>query len=238
MRLQENVNLLYWYKHLYEHLFEGFGPTSGVKILEIGSGASPLKLFRPDVITSDVLELEYLDHAFDCHEINRYDGIEDSSIDVITLTNVLHHLKDPIQFLRHARMKLKETGAIWMVEPYFSVVSTPIYRWFHHEPVQFGIKHPVLDEIEGPLSTANQAIPYLMFVTKRNWLDPLAGHYNLERLEIEHFSSISYMMSGGMSWRIPLPGWLYRAWFPVDELLAKRWPRIFASFFVVRLHCR
>ena len=40
-------------------------------------------------------------------EIDNLDAIKDNSLDVITLTNVLHHLKNPIAFLNRAASKLK-----------------------------------------------------------------------------------------------------------------------------------
>ena len=150
-------------------------PACGDKqILEIGSGTSPLKLFYPSVVTSDVLPLDYLDHVFDCHDIDRYDGIADHSVDVISLTNVLHHLRDPLEFLTKATRKLKPGGEVIAVEPYFSALSYPLYKLLHHEPVDFGIARPRLESIEGPLSSSNQAIPHMLFVSRPDWLAELA----------------------------------------------------------------
>ena len=75
--------------------------------------------FISNVVTSDVLELDYLDLVFDCHEIDKLVRIEDNSLDVITLTNVLHHLKSPIDFLNAAAAKLKPGGKVIATEPYF-----------------------------------------------------------------------------------------------------------------------
>src|SRR5688572_24839593 len=100
--LNANRNLLYWYRELYRHQLKDFPDPQHLKILEIGSGVSPLQRFYRNVITSDVLELDYLDYVFDCHFIDRFDPIADESMDVIALTNVLHHLKDPIDFLNKA----------------------------------------------------------------------------------------------------------------------------------------
>src|SRR5882724_2902223 len=104
-RLGANKNLLFWYSELYRDQFRDFPDASALSILEVGSGTSPLKQFLSNVITSDVLNLDYLDLVFDCHEIDKLDSIEDKSLDVITLTNVLHHLKSPIAFLNRAASK-------------------------------------------------------------------------------------------------------------------------------------
>ena len=105
--------------------------------LEVGSGTSPLQQFLPDVVTSDVLDLPYLDLVFDCHDIDKLDAVKDGNLDVITLTNVLHHLKSPIAFLNRAANKLKSGGKVIATEPFFSALSTPIFKYLHHEPVEF-----------------------------------------------------------------------------------------------------
>ena len=128
-RLGANQNLLFWYRELYRDQFEGIPDLVTLSVLEVGSGTSPLKQFLPNVVTSDVLDLDYLDLVFDCHEIDKFDAIRDESFDVITLTNVLHHLKSPIAFLNRAANKLKPGGKIIATEPFFSRVSTPIFKY-------------------------------------------------------------------------------------------------------------
>src|SRR5881398_1128296 len=98
-RLRTNKNLLFWYRELYRDQFRDIPNPSALSVLEVGSGTSPLKQFLPNVITSDVLDLAYLDLVFDCHEIDKVAAIKDESLDVITMTNVLHHLESPIAFL-------------------------------------------------------------------------------------------------------------------------------------------
>src|SRR5947199_3751392 len=134
-RLGANKNLLFWYRELYRDQFRDLPNPATLSILEIGSGTSPLKQFLSNVITSDVLDLDYLDLVIDCHEIDKLDAIKDNSLDVITLTNVLHHLKSPITFLNRAAGKLKPGGKVIATEPFFSVLSTLIFKYVHHEPV-------------------------------------------------------------------------------------------------------
>jgi hypothetical protein len=236
-RLRNNPNLLHWYEELYRSIF-GSARNADHAILEIGSGASPLKMFFPSVTTSDVLNLEYLDHVFDCQEIDEYEGIAQNSCNVITMTNVLHHLRDPIAFLRKAATKLTAQGEIIMIEPYFSTLSLPIYKMLHHEPTDFSISRPVLDRIEGPLSSSNQAIPYMLFVSRPDWLEELAPLYDTGHIQLEYFSSLSYMASGGIARRSLVPTPIYRAMFPFDRMIARLAPRLFASFFVIRLKAR
>jgi SAM-dependent methyltransferase len=118
-RLDANQNLLFWYRELYRDQFKDLPNPDALSILEIGSGTSPLKQFHSNIVTSDILHLDYLDLVFDCHEIDKLDVIKDKSLDLITLTNVLHHLKSPIAFLNCAAGKLKPGGKVTATEPFF-----------------------------------------------------------------------------------------------------------------------
>lgn len=234
-RLRSNRNLMFWYEQLYRELFREIPDIGDKAVLEIGSGTSPLKHFLPNVMTSDVLELEYLDIVFDCHDIAEFSAIPDNSIDVITLTNVLHHLRDPMRFLVNATRKLAKGGQIFIVDPYFSLLSLPLYKYLHHEPVDFDIHRPVLGTVDGPLSSSNQAIPYMIFFSDRGWLNELSDHYELNETRCRFFTSLAYMVTGGISRTFPVPHWLYRLYFVFDRALARLLPKIFASFFSARL---
>ena len=58
---ESNGNLLFWYRELYRDQFKDLPDPEALSILEIGSGTSPLKQFHSNVVTSDVLDLDYLD---------------------------------------------------------------------------------------------------------------------------------------------------------------------------------
>src|SRR6266446_10310499 len=122
-RLGANKNLLFWYRELYRDQLKEFPNPAALSILEIGSGTSPLKQFLSNVVTSDVLDLDYLDLVFDCHEIDKLDVIKENSLDVITVTNVLHHLKSPIAFLNRAANKLKLGSKVIATESFFSAIN-------------------------------------------------------------------------------------------------------------------
>jgi SAM-dependent methyltransferase len=234
-KLSANRNLLYWYRELYRTQFANFSHPSHLRILEIGSGVSPLKQFYENVLTSDVMDLDYLDYVFDCHAIDRFDSIGDESLDVITLTNVLHHLKDPINFLNKAACKLKQGGRIIATEPYLSTLSTLIFKYLHHEPVDFDIAEPRLPEVRGPLASANSALPWLIFIGHPPWSDLLRAKFDFYETSFHPFSSISYMATGGISHRLPIPGSIYRSLFRLDMVLSRAFPKLLASFFIITL---
>jgi SAM-dependent methyltransferase len=237
-RLGANKNLLFWYSELYRDQFRDLPNPTTLSILEIGSGTSPLKQFVPNVMTSDVLDLDYLDLVFDCHQIDKLGMINDRSLDVITLTNVLHHLRSPIAFLNRAATKLKPAGKVIATEPFFSALSTPIFKYLHHESVDFSISEPELSDVRGPLASANIALPWLIFFRRREWLQQLNENFDVATLSTRPFSALSYMATGGISRKLPIPHSLYRALFPVDVAISRRFPGFCAAFFTVTLRRR
>src|SRR5262245_2786373 len=223
-RLSANKNLLFWYRELYREQFKDFPNPATLSILEVGSGTSPLKQFLPNVVASDVLDLDHFDLVFDCHDIDKLDAIKNESLDVITLTNVLHHLKSPIAFLNRAASKLKPGGKVIATEPFFSLLSTPIFKYLHHEPVDLRITDPELKDLHGPLASANIALPWLIFFRRRDWVEGLNERYNVGSLSVRPFTALSYMMTGGISRRLPIPGLLYRIMFSTDRVLSRYFP--------------
>ena len=234
IRLETNENLLFWYQELYEDQFRNLGDIKQLAVLEIGSGVSPLARFHPTVRTSDVLELDYLDYVFDCHRLDEFQAIPDGSLDVITLTNVLHHLRSPIEFLAKAAQKMKPGGVLIATEPYFSFLSFPIYKFVHHEPVNFSIEKPELSKLRGPLSSANEALPWLIF-HRAKWRQEIAHFFEFEPQPFRPFTALSYFITGGISHRLPIPRSIYRVLFRLDMILSRTLPRLLASFFTITL---
>lgn len=234
-QLAKNCNLLFWYRQLYQDQFKDISDPATLSILEIGSGTSPLKQFHSNIVTSDILDLDYLDLVFDCHKIDKFDAITDNSLDLITLTNVLHHLKSPIAFLNSAAAKLKPGGKVIATEPFFSILSTAIYKYLHHEAVDFHVREPELREVRGPLASANQALPWLIFFRRRDWLERLNENFDVTNRSIRPFTALSYMATGGISRRLPVPSFVYRAFFPIDLTLSRCFPKLCASFFTLTL---
>lgn len=234
--LENNPNLLYWYKFLFKTQFSisQFEPRNS-QILEIGSGTSPMKSHYPNVLTSDIMALDYLDFQFDALEIDVCEELKGMSFDIIVMTNVLHHLKDPLLFLIKASGKLRPGGKIIFTEPYFSILSYPIYKLLHHEASIFTGIRPVLDNIKGPLSTSNMANPYMVFFSRNEWLKEVFPYFKSKEISISYYTGISYFLTGGISRRIPFPEIIFRWIFKMDLKIASLFPRWWASFFTVSL---
>jgi hypothetical protein len=125
---------------------------------------------------------------------------------------------------------LKPVGKFIATEPFLSLVSTPIFRYLHHDPVEFEISEPELKNVQGPLASANIALPWLIFFRRHDWADTVSENYDVANWSVRFFSAVSYMATGGISHRVPIPTWLYRAFFPMDLFLSRCFPRLCASF--------
>lgn len=232
-RLLSNRNIMKWYGKLYETMFAQYPNIDDLKVLEVGSGTSPLRKFFPTIMTSDILPLPHLDYVFDCMKIDEIDVIDDHSLDIITFTNVLHHLPDPIVFLQKASKKIKKnTGRLIFAEPYMSKFMYPVYKYLHYEKADKDVSKPILDSMTGPLSGANQAIPYLIFFKREKWLQELRSHYEIDSMKISYFTSISYFLTGGIDRRFSIPQFLFALIINIDIFIGRVFPKLLSSFFI------
>lgn len=232
-KIQKNNNLLFWYKELYSEIFSNFKDFEKLSVLELGGGTSPVKKFFPHVVTADIMSLEHVDHCVDIYNISSYEGFSDKNFDLILMINTFHHLSEPILALNEIAKKLNTGGAIIMVDPFFSLLSSFIYKNFHHEKIDFTVEKPFIDVTSGPLTASNMAIPHKIFFIEKKWMEEIKITFNI--LNIKYFSSLSYMATGGVSRIIPFFHPAYKKFFRFDSYVAKRFPKVFASFFYVHL---
>jgi len=232
-RISKNKNLLYWYQISYKKLFNDIKSFNGLRVLEIGSGTSPIKIFYPHINTSDILPLDFVDYHFNALDINTCKQLEGQTFDIITFSNVLHHLERPIDFLTACQKKLNSGGKIIFLEPYLSFFSFPIYKYIHYEKTITNVDEPLIKHIDGPLSTSNQALPYLIFFRNKSWQNLIKQHYKIEYLT--YFTFLSYFLTGGISHNYRIPHILYKIIFKIDLFISKLFPRLFSSFFIIKL---
>ena len=127
------------------------------KIIELGSGGGFIKDVIPNALTSEVLHIPSVDLIFSATLM----PFEDASVDAIVMIDVLHHIADVKAFFREAVRCLKPGGRVAMIEPANTVWGRFIYQNFHHEA--FDPKAEWAFESQGPLSTANGALPWIVF---------------------------------------------------------------------------
>lgn len=178
-------------------------------ILEIGSGGGFFKDIVSSVITSDILKLPFVDKQINSNKI----PYKINSIRAICGVNVIHHIPDVVQFLTEAHRVLMPRGRLVFIEPWPTCLSYPIYKYIHHEEFNkmrdWGIP-------EGsPLDAANGALPWIIFKRDEKKFKELFP--KLKIIKIKPFMPFSYLISGGIEMRWPLPTWL----FPIIRFLEK-----------------
>ena len=172
--------------------------------LELGSGGGFIRDFIPDAVTSDVVALPGCSLVCSAEAF----PFSNSTLSTILMINVFHHIQDVTLFFKESIRCLKPAGKIIMVEPAHTFLSRFIYRNFHHEPFepqQVDWKLPP----GGRLSSANDALPWIVFERDRNRFEQLFPALRITKLQ--HFMPFRYILSGGVSKPQLLPSWTYPA---------------------------
>jgi SAM-dependent methyltransferase len=200
--IQQKPFLFKTYQNFYQQLLGAVDtiPPAG-ELVELGSGASFLKKFAPQITTSDVLPYAGVDRVFSALEM----PFNNSSVCAFVMVDVFHHLKDSRQFLKEASRCLKVGGKIVMIEPANTAWSQFVYTRFHHEP--FEPKGWWGFEAGGPLTGSNMAIPWIVFCRDLHQFQAEFPHLKIRSIRVH--TPFKYLLSGGLSFRQLLPSWTY-----------------------------
>ncbi|HKO30930.1 MAG TPA: class I SAM-dependent methyltransferase [Nitrospiraceae bacterium] len=208
-----------WYREIATWLHPGV-------TLEVGGGTGTLKEFSPSVVCTDVVRMPCLDALADAQHL----PFHDRTLSNIVLFDVLHHLENVRYFFDEALRVLSPSGRIIIMDPYVSVASWPVYRFFHSEPLDFShdplsIITPVADR--RPFD-ANQAIARIVFERSSDRFHQLYPHFS--KLAHERLAYFAYPLSGGFDRPSLLPLW------SIDAVLRlERWCRRLGRLFAFRL---
>jgi SAM-dependent methyltransferase len=168
--------------------------------LEIGSGAGIISEIYPDMITSDVKVLPFIDLVLSASNL----PFADNSLRAIYAINVFHHLPSPRDFLREALRVLYPGGGVVLIEPFYGPVASCIFKNLHKserfDPSVAGWESS--DEM-GSFSNANQALSYVIFKRDRVQFDREFPQFELV-LDRPH-THLWYLVSGGVNFRQLLP---------------------------------
>ncbi|MFQ5964303.1 MAG: class I SAM-dependent methyltransferase [Candidatus Scalinduaceae bacterium] len=171
-------------------------------LVELGSGGGFIKDIIPNVMTSDVINIPTVDKRFLAQDM----PFENNTVDAFFMVDVLHHINNTRAFFKEANRCLKVSGKIVMVEPANTLWGRFIYKHFHHEPFdpsgEWGIK-----EGEGPLSSANGAIPWIIFCRDREQFEKEFPSFKI--LKLKPHTPFLYLVSGGLTMRQLLPSFTY-----------------------------
>jgi SAM-dependent methyltransferase len=146
----------------------------------------------------------------DAHAIPLLDG----SLRAMVMTNVLHHLARPRRFFAEAGRCIKPGGAMIMIEPWVTTWGRWVYTHLHHEPFVPDASHWEFPQT-GPLSGANGALPWILFVRDRDQLERDFPMWQVRT--IRPIMPFRYLVSGGVSMRSLVPGWSFGAWRALEN---------------------
>lgn len=218
-------------KQLYIEWYKGFLrltpslPTG--KILEIGSGGGFLKDLDPDVITSDIMPLPNCDMTFPAENM----PFEDNELSAIFMIDVLHHIPDTPAFFAEAQRVLQPGGLLYMIEPANTATSQFIYKNLHHEPFEPDAKNWQFPT-SGPLSSANGALPWIVFCRDSERFEQEYPLLQLKSLRLH--TPFRYLITGGLSYKSIVPGWSFEVVSFLEKLLTPLFP-LTAMFQTIQL---
>jgi SAM-dependent methyltransferase len=200
------------YREWYQNFIEVIPSLPNGKMLEIGSGGGFLKDLIPNVITSDIMPLPTCDMTFSAENLPFKSG----DLSAIFMVNVLHHIPNPANFFKEAEEKLALNGVIIMVETANSYLSKFIYKNFHHEP--FDENAGWLLDSKGPMSSSNQALPYIIFQRDRSKFET---QFPLLKIQsIKYHTPIRYILSGGVSRKAFVPDFTFSFFTALEKIIS------------------
>lgn len=208
--IREKVFLRRIYDEWYSVIANSI-PAGDKPVLELGSGAGFMSSYLENLITSDILELPGLDRVIDACASLPFD---DGGLRGITMVNTLHHLPDVEVFFREAVRCLQSGGTISMIEPWNTPWSRFVYTRLHHEPFDVDARSWRFER-GGPLSSANGALPWILFERDRQRFE--RDYPELEIGELRPLMPIRYLLSGGVSMRPLVPRWTFGALRAVEQ---------------------
>ena len=121
-----------------------------------------------------------------------------------------------------------------MIEPWVCGWSRLVYGRLHHEPFLPDADTWNIPEA-GPLSGANGALPWIVFVRDRETLNRKFPQLKID--EIVPMMPIRYLLSGGISMRSLMPALTYNAWRALEGAVSPWKNRLgmFALYCLTRL---
>ena len=215
-----------WYKTIIASLPRNIGGP----VIELGSGGGFLKDYAPELITSEIQQIQGVDLVFDAMSL----PIAKSILRAIIMVDVLHHVPDADSFFSDAGECLKSGGRIIMHEPWVTPWSRIVYGYLHHEPFLPDTPEWVFP-IGGPLSSANSALPWIIFHRDRKRFEQ--KYPELKITKITPNTVFSYLASGGVSLRSLVPGKMFKFCQLIEKLMTP-WIGSLAMFATITIEKR
>jgi SAM-dependent methyltransferase len=174
------------------------------KILEIGSGPGTFKEYCPEAILLDIVANPWIDVVGDGLNL----PFKNKSIDTIIFVDVLHHMADPLYFLKEAQRILKPGGRLIMEEPYVSKIAHLVYL-VHHEDCNLNCdKNDYKLASDKKALEANIAIPTVMF--GRDFKRVKRKIPQLKLIHLDKYDYFFHLLYGNFSYKQLIPSFFYQ----------------------------
>lgn len=173
----------------YQHLLSRC-PAQGIAI-ELGSGCGFLHEVADNIITSDVTLYPGVERVEDATSLN----FPDNSLRAIVMVNVFHHIGDVDRFFNEASRCLVTGGRVLIIDHYRGLISTPIFKWFHHENWKSDAKSWKFSTHD-PYNDANSALSWIVFMRDRKLFEEKFPSLIIAR--ITPHTPLLYWLSGGL----------------------------------------
>ena len=185
-----------------------------VKMIEIGSGSSPLKDKIPNLICTDLVNCEWLDLSCSAYAL----PFKDCTIDRIFLMFVCHHLGRVKDFLDEVYRCLKPGGEVVIIDPSITIFSKFYYKYMHVDSMElqsneWGFKGG------GRLSDSNIALMWIIFFRDRERFKELYPELVVER--VEYSTCLAFLLSGGVRIKQLLPTFVLKILFNVENWIIR-----------------
>lgn len=185
--------------------------------LEVGSGCGTFKEELGDIITTDIVPSPWIDVVADAQAL----PLKTGTLFNMIMVDVLHHLGNPLAFLKEASRVLRTGGKLVLIEPAITPISLFFYHFFHPERVDFSYRphHDFRPEKRENPFDGNQAIPTLLFGKYKSFLARLLPEFELTKKE--RLSFVAYPLSGGYRHWSLIPAKLVKPILKVENKLEK-----------------
>jgi SAM-dependent methyltransferase len=195
--------------------------------IEVGAGPGFFKQFAAGVFSTDLIWCPWLDAIADAQHLPFRSG----SVANIFGLDMLHHLAEPLGFLRESARILGPGGRLILVEPWITPFSWFIFRFFHQERCDLS-ETPWATSDGNPMPgklafDGNQAIPYLLFGPRQR-ARTMQALSDFQMLALEPFCLFAYLLSGGFNHGSVLPEPLYPLIAKFERASQPLWRRIAA----------
>lgn len=174
-------------------------PTNGT-VLEIGAGAGVSRLFlrNTKVLRTDLLDhnLQGIQSGVDAENL----PFESNHFNAAFAVDMIHHVPFPHKVVSELIRVTNSTGKIVIVEPFVSLFSLFVYKFFHSEKTSMFLKYSMLKPMVGPnAADGDQVICQRLFSSKvgKNYLQENFG----SKIKVTRhlISPLSFFLTGGVN---------------------------------------